>query len=112
MTENLIKQLRAYADNDEYVVTRNLLLRAADALEIKDDNENALWSRMMNNKENFKHAEMYRHLRNAACHAPHDALAPAVVLCNGNMSKFEWLDGDVLDKAVEDDMKKDYYLGV
>lgn len=111
MTENLIKQLRAYAEKDEYVVTRSLLIRAADALEIKNDNELTLWSKMFSDKENFRHAEMYRHLRNNACHAPHDALAPAVVLCNGNMSKFEWLDGDVLDKAVEEDMKKDYYCG-
>jgi len=111
MTENLIRKARAYALNDDYVVTANLINQLCDALEVQEDNRASLLSYMMDNKENFKHAEMYRHLRNSACHAPHDAMAPAVVLCNGNMSSFEWLDGDMLDKAIEEDMKKDYYCG-
>ena len=53
MVENLVKQLRAYADKDEYVVTRNLLMRAADALEAQEDNRATLWAKMLHDSQNF-----------------------------------------------------------
>jgi len=109
---SFINMLRKQADLTDDAKDRFLMLRAADELEVGQDNWASLFCRILNDKENFKHAEMYRHLRNAACNAPHDAMSPAVVLCNGDMSKFEWLDGDIMDKAVLEDMQKDYYFGV
>jgi hypothetical protein len=108
MTENLIKQLRAYAEKDEYVVTRSLLLRAADALEVQQDNQVALWSKMMNEKQNFLDAERYRWLRDGAWDVPQDIIAPAIVLCDGKMETHVWLTGDHVDQAVDSWMTKDF----
>ena len=108
MTENLIKQLRAYADNDEYVVTRNLLLRAADALEAQEDNRAHLFAKMLSDNQNFLDAERYRWLRDGSWDVPQDIIAPAVVLCDGKMSTHVWLTGDHVDQAVDSWMLKDY----
>ena len=108
MTENLIKQLRAYADNDEYVVTRNLLLRAADALEAQEDNRKALWNKVLNDSQNFLDAERYRWLRDGSWDVPQEEIAPAIVLCDGKMSTHVWLTGDHVDQAVDSWMLKDY----
>ena len=108
MTENLIKQLRAYADNDEYVVTRNLLLRAADALEAQEDNRAHLFAKMLNDSQNFLDAERYRWLRDGSWDVPQEEIAPAIVLCDGKMSTHVWLTGDHVDQAVDSWMLKDY----
>ena len=108
MTENLIKQLRAYADNDEYVVTRNLLLRAADALEAQEDNRAHLFAKMLNESQNFVDAERYRWLRDGSWDVPQEEIAPAIVLCDGKMSTHVWLTGDHVDQAVDSWMLKDY----
>ena len=108
MTENLIKQLRAYADNDDYVVTRNLLLRAADALEAQEDNRKALWNKVLNDSQNFLDAERYRWLRDGSWDVPQEEIAPAIVLCDGKMSTHVWLTGDHVDQAVDSWMLKDY----
>ena len=108
MTENLIKQLRAYADNDEYVVTRNLLLRAADALEAQEDNRAHLFAKMLSDNQNFLDAERYRWLRDGSWDVPQEEIAPAIVLCDGKMSTHVWLTGDHVDQAVDSWMLKDY----
>ena len=108
MTENLIKQLRAYADNDEYVVTRNLLLRAADALEAQEDNRKALWNKVLNDNQNFLDAERYRWLRDGSWDVPQEEIAPAIVMCDGKMTTHVWLTGDHVDQAVDSWMLKDY----
>ena len=108
MTENLIKQLRAYADNDEYVVTRNLLLRAADALEAQEDNRAHLFAKMLNDSQNFLDAERYRWLRDGSWDVPQEEIAPAIVLCDGKMTTHVWLTGDHVDQAVDSWMLKDY----
>ena len=108
MVENLVKQLRAYADNDEYVVTRNLLLRAADALEAQEDNRAHLFAKMLNESQNFVDAERYRWLRDGSWDVPQEEIAPAIVLCDGKMSTHVWLTGDHVDQAVDSWMLKDY----
>ena len=108
MTEDLIKQLRAYAGRDEYVVTRNLLMRAADALEAQEDNRATLWNKMLNDKQNFLDAERYRWLRDGSWDVPQEEIAPAIVLCDGKMSTHVWLTGDHVDQAVDSWMLKDY----
>ena len=108
MTENLIKQLRAYADNDEYVFTRNLLLRAADALEAQEDNRAVLWAKMLNESQNFVDAERYRWLRDGSWDVPQEEIAPAIVLCDGKMSTHVWLTGDHVDQAVDSWMTKEF----
>jgi hypothetical protein len=108
MTENLIRQLRAYAEKDEYVVTRNLLIRAADALEAQEDNRATLWAKMLADSQNFLDAERYRWLRDGSWDVPQDVIAPAVVLCDGKMSTHVWLTGEHVDKAVDSWMSKEF----
>jgi len=108
MVENLVKQLRAYADKDEYVVTRSLLMRAADALEAQEDNRAHLFAKMLSDNQNFLDAERYRWLRDGSWDVPQDIIAPAVVLCDGKMSTHVWLTGDHVDQAVDSWMLKDY----
>jgi len=108
MVENLVKQLRAYADKDEYVVTRSLLMRAADALEAQEDTRTMLWAKMLNDKQNFLDAERYRWLRDGAWDVPQEEIAPAIVLCDGKMETHVWLTGDHVDQAVDSWMTKDY----
>ena len=108
MVENLVKQLRAYADKDEYVVTRSLLMRAADALEAQEDNRAHLFAKMLNESQNFVDAERYRWLRDGSWDVPQEEIAPAIVLCDGKMSTHVWLTGDHVDQAVDSWMLKDY----
>jgi hypothetical protein len=108
MTENLIKQLRAYADNDEYVVTRNLLLRAADALEAQEDNRKALWNKVLNDSQNFLDAERYRWLRDGSWDVPQEEIAPAIVMCDGKMTTHVWLTGEHVDRAVDACMTREF----
>jgi hypothetical protein len=108
MVENLVKQLRAYAEKDEYVVTRSLLMRAADALEVEADNRQALWNKMLNDKQNFLDAERYRWLRDGSWDVPQEEIAPAIVLCDGKMTTHVWLTGDHVDQAVDSWMSKDF----
>ena len=108
MVENLIKQLRAYADKDEYVVTRSLLMRAADALEAQEDNRAHLFAKMLSDNQNFLDAERYRWLRDGSWDVPQEEIAPAIVLCDGKMTTHVWLTGDHVDQAVDSWMLKDY----
>ena len=108
MVENLVKQLRAYADKDEYVVTRSLLMRAADALEAQEDNRAHLFAKMLSDNQNFLDAERYRWLRDGSWDVPQEEIAPAIVLCDGKMSTHVWLTGDHVDQAVDSWMLKDY----
>ena len=108
MVENLVKQLRAYADKDEYVVTRSLLMRAADALEAQEDNRAHLFAKMLSDNQNFFDAERYRWLRDGSWDVPQDEIAPAIVLCDGKMTTHVWLTGDHVDQAVDSWMLKDY----
>ena len=108
MVENLVKQLRAYAGRDEYVVTRSLLMRAADALEAQEDNRAHLFAKMLSDNQNFLDAERYRWLRDGSWDVPQEEIAPAIVLCDGKMSTHVWLTGDHVDQAVDSWMLKDY----
>ena len=108
MVENLVKQLRAYADKDEYVVTRSLLMRAADALEAQEDNRAHLFAKMLSGNQNFLDAERYRWLRDGSWDVPQEEIAPAIVLCDGKMTTHVWLTGDHVDQAVDSWMLKDY----
>jgi len=108
MVENLVKQLRAYADKDEYVVTRSLLMRAADALEAQEDNRAHLFAKMLSDNQNFLDAERYRWLRDGSWDVPQEEIAPAIVLCDGKMTAHVWLTGDHVDQAVDSWMLKDY----
>lgn len=108
MVENLVKQLRAYADKDEYVVTRSLLMRAADALEAQEDNRANLFAKMLSDNQNFLDAERYRWLRDGSWDVPQEEIAPAIVLCDGKMTTHVWLTGDHVDQAVDSWMLKDY----
>ena len=108
MYEDLLKQARAYAEKDEYVVTRNLLMRLCDALEAQEDVKTVLWSKMLDDKQNFLDAERYRWLRDGAWDVPQEEIAPAIVLCDGKMETHVWLTGDHVDQAVDSWMSKDY----
>ena len=108
MVENLVKQLRAYADKDEYVVTRSLLMRAADALEAQEDNRAHLFAKMLSDNQNFLDAERYRWLRDGSWDVPQEEIAPAIVLCDGKMTTHVWLTGDHVVQAVDSWMLKDY----
>ena len=108
MYEDLLKQARAYADKDEYVITRNLLTRLCDALEAQEDIKATLWLKMLDDKENFRDAERYRWLRDGSWDVPQEEVAPAIVLCDGKMETHVWLTGDHVDQAVDSWMSKEY----
>jgi hypothetical protein len=108
MYEDLLKQARAYAEKDEYVVTRNLLMRLCDALETQEDVKATLWAKMLNDQQNFLDAERYRWLRDGAWDVPQEEIAPAIVLCDGRMETHVWLTGDHVDQAVDTWMNKEY----
>ena len=108
MVENLIQKARAYAEKDDYVVTRTLIMQLCDALETQEDNRAHLFAKMLSDNQNFLDAERYRWLRDGSWDVPQDVIAPAVVLCDGKMSTHVWLTGDHVDKAVDVWMSKDF----
>lgn len=108
MTENLIRKARAYAEKDDYVVTRNLLMQLCDALEAQEDNRAVLWSKMLSESQNFLDAERYRWLRDGSWDVPQEEIAPAVVMCDGGMQQYIWITGEQVDQAVDLWMSKEF----
>jgi hypothetical protein len=105
---SLMRAVKQYADEDEYFVTKGLFLSCLKALEflmmsndIKDNNLKQLFSRMDVDKLNYRDAERYRWVRNNAYDADSNEVAPALVMCNGDMSEYTWLHGDYADKMVD-----------
>ena len=108
MNENLIRKARAYAERDEYVVTRSLITQLCDKLELQQRLQEELYSKMMNDRQNFLDSERYRWLRDGSWDVPQEEIAPAIVLCDGKMATHVWLTGDHVDQAVDSWMTKEF----
>ena len=106
-TAELIRQAREYSDNDEYHVTRNLLRLLCNKLESYDTMYGNLMYKIAYNYDTFKNSERYLWLKNNAWEIPVDEVAPCVVQCNGDMSKYDWLIGKQLDDAIDYYMEKE-----
>ena len=105
---SLMRAVRDYANEDEYYITKGLFLSCLKAMEylmamndIKDNNLKQLFNRMHLEKEMFKNSERYLWVRNNAYDADSNEVAPALVMCNGDMSEYTWLHGDYADKMVD-----------
>lgn len=105
---SFITMLRKQAEETDNAKDRFMMLRAADELEVGQDNWASLFCRILNDKENFRDAERYRWLRDGSWDVPQEEIAPAIVLCDGKMETHVWLTGDHVDQAVDSWMAKDF----
>ena len=105
---SFIKMLRKQAELTDNTKDRFMMLRAADELEVGQDNWASLFCRILNDNQNFLDAERYRWLRDGSWDVPQEEIAPAIVLCDGKMSTHVWLTGDHVDQAVDSWMTKEF----
>mgnify|MGYP003334376245 CR=1 FL=1 len=100
-TKDLVEQARAYAKQDEYHVTRNYILALCNEIErLRDLNSNVL-ARIQDNRDMFEDAERYYWLKTNSWDLPEDVIAPTVLMCDGRMTKWEWVTGIGLDEAID-----------
>ena len=98
---DFVEQARKYAEKDEYHITRNYITKLCDEVERLRNLNNNVIGRIQDNKEMWENSERYLWLINNAWDVGLDAYAPIVVLCDNKMTKFEWLDGEVLDIVID-----------
>jgi hypothetical protein len=101
MKDDLLEKALKYAKNDDYHVTRQIIIDLCNEIERLRELNKDVFSRIQDNKEIFNNAERYLWLRNAAWDVPPDAYAPIVVLSDNKMTTWEWLDGTALDLTVD-----------
>jgi len=104
-TKDLVEAAKEYAKHDEYAVTRNYINALCAEIERLRTLNRDVFGRIQDNTEIYKDAERYRWLRSSAWDVGFDAYAPAVVMCNTDMSKWEWLIDKQLDEAVDKQIK-------
>jgi hypothetical protein len=99
--QDLVEAARNYAKHDEYSVTRNYLNALCDEIErLRELNKN-VFSRIQDNRDVFEDAERYYWLKTNSWDLPEDVIAPTVLMCDGRMTKWEWVTGIGLDEAID-----------
>ena len=107
MSNDLVAKARQYARTDEYAVTRNYInALCAEIDRLKELNRN-VFSKIQDNQEVYKNAERYLWLRSASWDVDPEIAAPSVILCNGDMTKWQWMLGQEIDDAIDSYLKKE-----
>lgn len=105
--QDLVEAARKYALQDEYHVTRNYILALCKEVErLRSLNKDVL-SRIQDNKEMFENSERYYWLKTNSWDLPEDVIAPTVLMCDGRMTKWEWVTGIGLDEAIDKFRKRE-----
>ena len=101
MNNDLIEKAKRYAQTDDYHVTRKIITDLCNEIDrLKELNKN-VFSRIQDNQEVFKNAERYNWLRSASWDVNPEIAAPSVILCNGDMTKWQWMLGQEIDEAID-----------
>lgn len=107
MNNDLIEKAKRYAQTDDYHVTRKIITDLCTEIDrLKELNKN-VFSRIQDNQEVFKNAERYNWLRSASWDVNPEIAAPSVILCNGDMSKWQWMLGKEIDEAIDKYLDKE-----
>ena len=107
MSNDLVAKARQYARTDEYAVTRNYInALCAEIDRLKELNRN-VFSKIQDNQEVYKNAERYLWLRSASWDVDPEIAAPSVILCNGDMTKWQWMLGQEIDDSIDSYLKKE-----
>ena len=107
MNNDLIEKAKRYAQTDDYHVTRKIITDLCNEIDrLKELNKN-VFSRIQDNQEVFKNAERYNWLRSASWDVNPEITAPSVILCNGDMTKWQWMLGKEIDEAIDKYLDKE-----
>jgi hypothetical protein len=107
MNNDLIEKAKRYAQTDDYHVTRKIITDLCNEIDrLKELNKN-VFSRIQDNQEVFKNAERYNWLRSASWDVNPEIAAPSVILCNGDMTKWQWMLGKEIDEAIDKYLDKE-----
>ena len=107
MNNDLIEKAKRYAQTDDYHVTRKIITDLCTEIDrLKELNKN-VFSRIQDNQEVFKNAERYNWLRSASWDVNPEITAPSVILCNGDMTKWQWMLGKEIDEAIDKYLDKE-----
>ena len=107
MHNDLIEKAKRYAQTDDYHVTRKIITDLCNEIDrLKELNKN-VFSRIQDNQEVFKNAERYNWLRSASWDVNPEIAAPSVILCNGDMTKWQWMLGKEIDEAIDKYLDKE-----
>jgi hypothetical protein len=107
MNNDLIEKAKRYAQTDDYHVTRKIITDLCNEIDrLKGLNKN-VFSRIQDNQEVFKNAERYNWLRSASWDVNPEIAAPSVILCNGDMTKWQWMLGKEIDEAIDKYLDKE-----
>ena len=101
MGKDLLEAAREYAKHDDYSVTRNYILALCNEIERLRSINKDVFSRIQDNRDIFEDAERYYWLKTNSWDLPEDVVAPTVLLCDGRMTKWEWVTGIGLDEAID-----------
>ena len=107
MKDDIIDKAKRYAQTDEYHVTRKIITDLCTEIDrLKELNRN-VFSKIQDNQEVYKNAERYLWLRSASWDVDPEIAAPSVILCNGDMTKWQWMLGQEIDDAIDSYLKKE-----
>jgi len=107
MNNDLIEKAKRYAQTDDYHVTRKIITDLCTEIDrLRELNKN-VFSRIQDNQEVFKNAERYNWLRSASWDVNPEIAAPSVILCNGDMTKWQWMLGKEIDEAIDKYLDKE-----
>jgi hypothetical protein len=107
MNNDLIEKAKRYAQTDDYHVTRKIITDLCTEIDrLRELNKN-VFSRIQDNQEMFKNAERYNWLRSASWDVNPEIAAPSVILCNGDMTKWQWMLGKEIDEAIDKYLDKE-----
>jgi hypothetical protein len=101
MSKDLLEAAREYAKHDDYSVTRNYITALCNEIERLRSINKDVFSRIQDNRDIFEDAERYYWLKTNSWDLPEDVVAPTVLLCDGRMTKWEWVTGIGLDEAID-----------
>jgi peptide methionine sulfoxide reductase MsrB len=107
MNNDLIEKAKRYAQTDDYHVTRKIITDLCNEIDrLRELNKN-VFSRIQDNQEVFKNAERYNWLCSASWDVNPEIAAPSVILCNGDMTKWQWMLGKEIDEAIDKYLDKE-----
>jgi hypothetical protein len=101
MKSDLVEKAREYAKQDEYHVTRNYINALCNEIERLRELNNNVLARIQDNRDMFEDAERYYWLKTNSWDLPENVVAPTVLMCDGRMTKWEWVTGIGLDEAID-----------
>ena len=107
MKDDLLEKALKYAKTDDYHVTRKIITDLCNEIERLRELNKDVFSRIQDNKEIFNHAERYLWLRSASWDVDPEIAAPSVILCNGDMTKWQWMLGQEIDDSIDSYLKKE-----